>query len=311
MTSNRDDLVSTTTFIEDYAGTTLLKSSASLGSLNVQLSSYRITPCQLNLARDSHLKVIMIAEGRIHGSFAEGASTKRLNLETSSVCIIPPRAPLNIRIDSIAEVDVICISERTLQSLTNEFSILTNNLFELNNAFSVQDELLFQTFISMKEVRDYQGTFSRIEMEYLSRLLVSRIITRYSKFNHESLLDSGKLSRSILNKVYTYVEDNLHRRITTNSLCDLAGVGPAHFSRLFKKATGLTVHQYVIAKRIERARTLLETTDTPIAEVAHDCGFADQMHLTRVFGASTGTSPASFRRKIRDRQASPRSSRVN
>ncbi len=302
MTSNRDDLASTTTFSEDHPGITLLKSSANLGLLNVELSSYRITPCQLSLTRNSHLRVIMIAEGGIRGSIAEGTSSHPLNLEPSSLCIIPPREPLDIQIDSTAEVDAVCISDRTLQSVTSEFSMLTNSHFALSRRVSVQDELLSQTIMSMKEVRAFGGTFSRIEMEYLSRLLISRIVIRYSQFKDDNILDSSKLSHVTLKKIFTYVEDNLHRRIATNSLCELVGVGPAHFSRLFKKATGLTVHQYVIGKRIDRARTLLEKTNTPIAEVAHDCGFSDQMHLTRVFSASTGISPASFRRKVRDLQ---------
>ena len=70
----------------------------------------------------------------------------------------------------------------------------------------------------------------------------------------------------------------------------------SHFSRAFKKSTGLAPRDWLLQARIERARRLLAETTAPIAEVSLECGFADQSHFTRVFTRATGTTPFNWRR---------------
>ncbi|MDM0037568.1 AraC family transcriptional regulator [Variovorax sp. J22G21] len=70
----------------------------------------------------------------------------------------------------------------------------------------------------------------------------------------------------------------------------------SHFSKAFKQTTGQTPHAWLVTQRVEAARRLLGQPHLPIAEIAARCGFSDQSHLTRVFSAHTGTSPARWRR---------------
>ena len=88
-------------------------------------------------------------------------------------------------------------------------------------------------------------------------------------------------------------------------LADRCGLSRSHYTRAFKACMGLPTHRWLIRFRIERAREMLERTGDSIAAIALACGFADQSHLTRVFRAVTGTSPAAWRRrrKALDRQA--------
>lgn len=72
---------------------------------------------------------------------------------------------------------------------------------------------------------------------------------------------------------------------------------PYHFARAFKRATGQSVHQYVIARRLAAGRDLLETTPLSIAEVAEQVGFADHSHFARAFKRCYGVAPSSVARK--------------
>jgi AraC family transcriptional regulator len=74
-----------------------------------------------------------------------------------------------------------------------------------------------------------------------------------------------------------------------------AGVTPSHFCRIFKKANGVSPHQYVIKARLERAQQLLSQTDTTISQVADLMGFTSQSHFTRAFKQFTGRTPSDFR----------------
>jgi AraC family transcriptional regulator len=73
-----------------------------------------------------------------------------------------------------------------------------------------------------------------------------------------------------------------------------------HFARQFRAATGLPPHQYVIARRVERARQLLEAgTHLSLAEVAAHVGFSDQSQLGHHFKRLLGVTPGQLRRSAR------------
>jgi transcriptional regulator GlxA family with amidase domain len=83
------------------------------------------------------------------------------------------------------------------------------------------------------------------------------------------------------------------------SLAALCGLSRSYFARAFKVSTGMPPHRWLVHFRIRRAREMLERTNESIASIALACGFADQSHLTRVFHALAGASPAAWRRQCR------------
>ena len=95
------------------------------------------------------------------------------------------------------------------------------------------------------------------------------------------------------------VRDYLHARwaepVTLAELSAVAGLSPFRLTRVFKAATGLPPHAYQVQLRVTQAQEGLRA-GRPIAEVALDCGFADQSHLTRVFKRSLGFTPGRFRK---------------
>jgi AraC family transcriptional regulator len=80
----------------------------------------------------------------------------------------------------------------------------------------------------------------------------------------------------------------------------VVGLNPYHFARQLKGATGLPPHQYVIDRRVERARLLLHAgTDLSLAEVALRAGFSDQSQFSRHFKRLVGVTPGQFRAPAR------------
>jgi AraC-like DNA-binding protein len=73
-------------------------------------------------------------------------------------------------------------------------------------------------------------------------------------------------------------------------------MSPAHFSRLFKASTGLSVRRWIIDLRMDRAKTLLLETCQSIKDIALSCGYTEQCHFTRTFTREIGISPGSWRR---------------
>ena len=77
-------------------------------------------------------------------------------------------------------------------------------------------------------------------------------------------------------------------------------LSPNSFGWLFQRATGLPPHQFVIARRVERARQLLQTgSDFSLAEVAAHAGFSDQSQFSHHFKRIVGVTPGQFRMSAR------------
>ena len=78
-------------------------------------------------------------------------------------------------------------------------------------------------------------------------------------------------------------------------------MSPAHFARSFKDAFGVPPHRYLLTRRIERAKTLLRDTDTPIIDIAFETGWNSLGTFGRVFHDVTGQTPTALRESERAR----------
>ena len=97
-----------------------------------------------------------------------------------------------------------------------------------------------------------------------------------------------------------YLEEHLDGGPTLAQLAAVVRLNPYHFARQFKAATGLPPHQYVILRRVERAKQLLKAgTGLSLAEVAAHAGFSDQSQFSRHLKRLVGVTPGQFRMSAR------------
>ncbi|NBD32545.1 MAG: helix-turn-helix domain-containing protein [Cyanobacteria bacterium] len=109
------------------------------------------------------------------------------------------------------------------------------------------------------------------------------------------ILKTKGLPRSTRSQILEFIEANLATDISLEALANFTNFSTFHFCRLFKDTMGVTPHQYVIRRRIERAKKLLKYSDLKIVEIALACGFANQSHLSRHFRNLVGISPKAYR----------------
>jgi len=107
----------------------------------------------------------------------------------------------------------------------------------------------------------------------------------------------GVLPPKRLHAVVEYIEDHLNAAPRLEQIAAVAHLSPYHFARQFKAATGMPPYQYVIARRIELAKQLLQGDDIPLSEVAAQAGFVDQSQFSRHFKRLVGVTPGQFRRR--------------
>ena len=78
-----------------------------------------------------------------------------------------------------------------------------------------------------------------------------------------------------------------------------AHLSPAHFSREFRRTFGESPHQYLLTRRMERAATLLRTTDWSVARICLSVGIQSQSTFTTSFGTHFGVTPTAYRARYR------------
>jgi AraC family transcriptional regulator len=100
-----------------------------------------------------------------------------------------------------------------------------------------------------------------------------------------------------MTRVQRFIDANLNLKIGTQDLASLVDLSSSYFARAFRATTGETPRAYLIRRRIERAKELMVETDFSIVQIACDCGFADQPHLTKLFTRIEGLSPGAWRRE--------------
>lgn len=103
---------------------------------------------------------------------------------------------------------------------------------------------------------------------------------------------------SLISKVKDFIEKNYEQSLTNNQLAVKFCLSPFHLLHRFKKATGLSLHQFILQTRVRKFRENAEQKKT-ITEQALECGFYDQSHLNRIFKRYIGITPFEYVKSVR------------
>jgi AraC family transcriptional regulator len=139
------------------------------------------------------------------------------------------------------------------------------------------------------------GTGGSLAAESLANVLAVYLIRHLSAGSPPIRGRDGKLPQVRLRAIVEYIEEHLETGPTLEQMAAVARLSPYHFARQFKAATGLPPHQYVIARRVERGKRLLQESEFPLVQVASRAGFSDQSQFTRHFKRLVGVTPQRFR----------------
>jgi transcriptional regulator GlxA family with amidase domain len=96
-----------------------------------------------------------------------------------------------------------------------------------------------------------------------------------------------------------YIVSRLGERILVADLAQQVGLSPNHFAASFTEHTGRPPHRFVLDIRIEHAAARLSQSTLTIAQIAHDCGFSSQQHLSNAFRRHRDTTPSRYRSRAR------------
>jgi AraC family transcriptional regulator len=133
----------------------------------------------------------------------------------------------------------------------------------------------------------------------MNTLVAAAATDRPRPKNEAIVLSRGVMAPWQARCIQGYVAANLHSAIRVTDVVRVVQFSPNRFARVFKKSFGCTPHQYVMRRRIQRAKSLLLLSDDSLSKIAPECGFGNQSHLSNLFHKTVGESPGRWRRRHR------------
>ena len=173
---------------------------------------------------------------------------------------------------------------------------LSAETVELRPILDQRDDAVKHIGLAMLAEMKSGGASGRVYGDALATALATHLLRNHGASPQAVAEGRGGLSRSALRRVTEFVNDNLSMDIGLSEMAGVANLSRYHFSRQFKRSTGLSPHQYVIQRRVKRAKELLSGTDLSVGDVASAVGFTHQSHLAHHVRRHYGVAPSSLRR---------------
>ncbi|MDR7298668.1 AraC family transcriptional regulator [Pelomonas aquatica] len=149
--------------------------------------------------------------------------------------------------------------------------------------------------------RDWRDPAERLRIDALSHAALDHLVLQAARPRQRQRAEraAGGLSSSARRRVLAFVDAHLDgAELSLPRLAAEAHLSEFHFARMFRVSMGCTVHDWVAARRLDRARALLRQTALPLADIAAACGYAGASHLSRHVKAGTGATPGQLRRAL-------------
>ncbi|NTH68541.1 helix-turn-helix transcriptional regulator [Agrobacterium rhizogenes] len=158
------------------------------------------------------------------------------------------------------------------------------------------DAVLYHLALTLRPTILHSVPVTTAFMEYIALALHDHVIYTYGDIRRGTRA-SGGLTPWQVRRACDFIEANLADDPSIAELSRECGISASYFARAFRVTLGMTPHQWITSRRIERAKSLMVQTMESLAEIAIMCGFVDQSHLGRHFLRLDGISPAQWRRR--------------
>jgi len=192
---------------------------------------------------------------------------------------------------------LLSLPQTLLRAVANESDLDAGRL-EIRNRFQIRDPELEALGRAMKREMEAGYPSGRLYLDGLALAVASRLVARHSSVAAPPVQRDEGLTGHRLKKVLTFIEEQLAEDLSLQQIAEVAGVSASHLKAQFRKTLGMPVHQYVIQRRVERARELLTQDGLSMAAIAEAAGFAHQSHMARHMRHLLGAAPLAVRRLL-------------
>jgi AraC family transcriptional regulator len=166
---------------------------------------------------------------------------------------------------------------------------------EIRAAAAVHDATMLGMAAVLKRTHVNGHDLDPMQASTLAHRLVTHLADHHCVERPRRTRRSGRLDRTLVDRVRTFVEDRLSEPLVLDDLAAEASLSAFHFARAFKTSTAMAPHEFVTMRRMERAKSLLLATPDSVPTIAYAVGYSNVSHFRRQFRRYTGFAPSDLR----------------
>lgn len=169
------------------------------------------------------------------------------------------------------------------------------NLPVLQGVFGGRDDVLTFLLDLLRQELIERASPSALLVRSVAHTIAVHLVRTYRDAENPWHAFRGELPTFTLRKIMATLEARLDHEFQLSDLAKIAGMSKSHFSRTFKKTTGLSPSQHFIRMRMAKARQLLRETEMSMIEIALEVGYSSPSHFAQVFRREVGVPPTDYR----------------
>jgi AraC family transcriptional regulator len=271
--------------------------SDGLGWVGLEAARYRAAPdSELNQPAITHHRLFLVTRPPEQMDLLYDGVKRHVPLRAGTISLLPAGSPARWRWSGRKDTLNVYLEPGLVARVAAEAFGLDPARLKVPPLDGLDLPQLRSAMLAVDAELTSGGAGGPLAAESLANVLAVHLIRHVLAPRRPDRGSNGALPRGRLHSVVEYVEEHLDAAPSLGQLAAVAHLSPYHFARQFKVATGLPPHQYVIARRVERAKQLLQTgTALSLAEVAARAGFTDQSQFSHHFKRLVGVTPGQFR----------------
>ncbi|MCS3429691.1 helix-turn-helix domain-containing protein [Klebsiella sp. BIGb0407] len=210
-------------------------------------------------------------------------------------CLMPANSESKWNIGSNFSFVHLYCTDKHLRAIAEQIWDRSPAAIQLDEKTFASDERITQLYRHFLLNNDWQQRANHLTLSTASMLLLTHLVQHYSTVNWQLPITKGGLSPAILRRTQDYIEHHLDGPLTLEELALQAELSEFHFARMFKQSTQQAPHQYVMQRRMIKAKTLVCGTSQTLTEIALACGFSSASHFSNRFKTVWGVTPSGLR----------------
>jgi AraC family transcriptional regulator len=246
--------------------------------------------------------IVMHLDGPVAVDRLHGPSAARCLVPAGGLHLVPGGLDFGVRLMGALSTLHVYVRQHVIAEVAAELFQGDPMHIEVPPQFLAPDPALNALMDAIRAALEEDDYGAAIYIDYLSRAIASQLVRRYSGLRKRPTPPLGPIGTvgPLVAGAIEYMRAHIDEPISLEDIARAVNRSASHLARQFRGGVGVPPHQYLLVMRIKHAQHLLLTTGDSIADVAFASGFSHQEHMTRMFRRWCDTTPATFRRAVRD-----------
>lgn len=270
--------------------------SASQGWDGLRIRGYEYSPSDVPIPPMQDYLVVVYRGGSTDMNRRASGPWRNADVGPGVISLLTNAAAAHWHWSEQIEVNHIYLSPQKLDEVASDVFEREIKGVELRDILCAEDQVVGRVLHELLSEIAMGGVGQKLYAEALTTQLCVHVLRNYAGELTAAARVGRGLSTTEAERIRDYIEDNLTINITLKDIAAVANRSVYYLVRQFNETFGCPPHVYLIKRRLEKARDLIQSDKMPLKLIASSCGFADQSHMTRLFRRSFSTTPGQMRR---------------